>query len=119
MLDKNIIVNSPTLKDDLDFIVADSKTQKGEEVSNDDQHKLFQQTPLRINCNTPKKAVLSDLSDNIQEGVSENITDLKAEFLALKSFVMDELYSINVNLDHSQTEQFDHAKHLEEYNENM
>ena len=114
MLDKNIIVNSPTLKDDLDFIVADSKTQKGEEVSNDDQHKLFQQTPLRINCNTPKKAVLSDLSDNIQEGVSENITDLKAECLALKSFVMDELYSINVNLDHSQTEQCDYTKHLEE-----
>ena len=119
MLDKNIVVNSPTLKGDLDFIVADSKTQKGEEVSNDDQHKLFQQTPLRINCNTPKKAVLSDSSDNIQEGVSENITDLKAEFLALKSFVMDELYSINVNIDHSQTEQCDYTKHLEEYNKNM
>ena len=41
MLDKNIIVNSPTLKGDLDFIVADIKTQKGGEVSNDDQHELF------------------------------------------------------------------------------
>ena len=32
---------------------------------------------------------------------------------------MDELYSINVNLDHSQTEQCDYTKHLEEYNKNM
>lgn len=62
---------------------------------------------------------MSDSSDNIQEVLSENMTDLKAEFLALKSFVMDELYTINVNLDHSQTEQCDHTEHLEEYNKNM
>ena len=60
MVDKNIIVNNPTLKGDSYFIVADSKTQRGDEVSNDDQHEFFQQTPPRIDCNTPEKAVVSN-----------------------------------------------------------
>ena len=67
MIDKNIIVNNPTLKGDSYFIVADSKTQPGDEVSNDNQHELFQQTPPRIDCNTPEKAVVSNSSDNVQE----------------------------------------------------
>ena len=77
MVDKNIIVNNPTLKGDSYFVVADAKIQRGDEVSNENQE-LFQQTPLRIDCNTPEKAVLSKSSDNVQENVSENISDLKA-----------------------------------------
>ena len=42
MIDKNIIVNNPTLKGDSYFIVADSKTQPEDEVSNNNQHELFQ-----------------------------------------------------------------------------
>ena len=60
IVDKNIIVSNPTPKGDSYFIVADSKTQQGDEVSNGDQHGLFQQTPLHIDCNTPEKAVLSN-----------------------------------------------------------
>ena len=78
MVDKNIIVNNPTLNGDSYFVVADAKIQRGDEVSNDNQHELFQQTPLRIDCNTPEKAVLSKSSDNVQENASENISDLKA-----------------------------------------
>ena len=78
MVDKNIIVNNPTLKGDSYFVVADAKFQQGDEVSNDNQHELFQQTPLRVDCNTPEKAVLSKSSDNVQENVSENISDIKA-----------------------------------------
>ena len=78
MVDKNIIVNNPTLKGDSYIVVADAKIQRGDEVSNDHQHELFQQTPLRIDCNTPEKAVLSKSSDNVQENVSETISDLKA-----------------------------------------
>ena len=59
MVDKNIIVNNPPLKGDSYFVVADAKFQQGDEVSNDNQHDLFQQTPLRVDCNTPEKAVLS------------------------------------------------------------
>ena len=77
MVDKNIIVNNPTLKGDSYFVVADAKIQRGDEVSNENQE-LFQQTPLRIDYNTPGKAVLSKSSDNVQENVSENISDLKA-----------------------------------------
>ena len=76
MVDKNIIVNNPTLKADSYFVAADSKTQEGDKVSNDDQHELFQQTPLCINCNTPENVALSDSSDNIQENypaISSNI----------------------------------------------
>ena len=75
MVDKNITVNIPTLKGDSYFVVADAKIQRGDEVSNDNHHKLFQ---LRIDCNTPEKAVLSKSSDNVQENVSENMSDLKA-----------------------------------------
>ena len=77
MVDKNITVNNLTLKGDSYFVVVDAKTQRGDEVSNDNQRELFQQTPLRIDCNTPEKAVLSKSSDNVQENVSENISDLK------------------------------------------
>ena len=77
MVDKNITVNNLTLKGDSYFVVVDAKTQRGDEVSNGNQRELFQQTPLRIDCNTPEKAVLSKSSDNLQENVSENISDLK------------------------------------------
>ena len=76
MVDKNIIVNNPTLKADSYFVVADSKTQEGDKVNNEDQHELFQQTPLCIDCNTPEKVALLDSSDNIQENypaISSNI----------------------------------------------
>ena len=119
MVVKNIIVNNPTLKDNSYFIVADSKTQQGDEISNDNQHKLFQQTTLRFDGNIPEKAVSSNSLDNIQESLSKNTTDLKAEFLVLKSFVMDELYSINVNLDRVQTKQCDQTRYLEENIKNM
>ena len=42
-----------------------------------------------------------------------SITDYIEEFLALKSFVMDELYSINVSFDRIQTEHSDQRKYLE------
>ena len=77
MVDKNIIVNNLTLKGVSYFVVVDAKTQRGDEVSNDNQRELFQQTSLCIDCNTPEKAVLSKSSDNVQENVSENISDLK------------------------------------------
>ena len=77
MVDKNIIVNNLTLKGVSYFVALDAKTQQGDEVSNDNQRELFQQTSLRIDCNTPEKAVLSKSSDNVQENVSENISDLK------------------------------------------
>ena len=77
MVDKNIIVNNLTLKGVSYFLVVDAKTQRGDEVSNDNQRELFHQTSLRIDCNTPEKAVLSKSSDNVQENVSENISDLK------------------------------------------
>ena len=112
MVDKNIIVNNPTLKSDSYFVIADSKTQRGNEVSNDDQHELFHQTPSRIDCKTPDKAAVSNSTDHAQENLSENISDLTAEFLAFKSFVMDELYSINVNLDRARAEQCDQTKYL-------
>ena len=110
MVDKNIIVNNSILKGDSYFVVADAKPQRVDEASSDDQHELFQQPSLRIDCNAPEKTVLSKLSDNVQENVSENIPDLKTSFLSLKSFVMDELYSINVNLDHFRTKQCDQTK---------
>ena len=78
MVDKNIIVNNSTLNGDSYFVVADAKPQRGDEVSNDDQHELFQQMPLRIDCNVPEKTALPKLLDNVQENVSENISDLKA-----------------------------------------
>ena len=112
-----IIVNNPTLKGDSYFTVVDSKTQWGDEVSNDDQHEIFRQTP-RIDSNTSGKVVISNSSDNVQENRSENISDLIAGFLALKSFVMDELCSINVNLGRAWTEQCDQTKYLEENNKN-
>ena len=65
MVDKNITVNNSTLKGDSYFVVADAKPQRGDEVSNGDQHELFQQTLLRIDCNRPEKTVLSKLSDNV------------------------------------------------------
>ena len=107
MVDKNIFVNNPTLKG-----VADSKTQQRDDVNNDDQHELFQQVLLHIDChyvksvcirsfsgpnagkygpeklrirtlfkqgNTPENAVLSNSSENVQESLSESITDLKEE----------------------------------------
>ena len=42
-----------------------------------------------------------------------SITDFIAESLALKSFVMGELYSINVSFDRIQTEHSDQSKYLE------
>ena len=86
MIDKNIIVSNPTLKSDSYFIVADSKTQQGNEVSNDDQQELFQQTLPRIDCNTPEKTVVSNSSDNVQENLSKSISYLKAEFLRVEVF---------------------------------
>ena len=77
LADKNIIVNNLTLKGDSYFLVVDAKTQRGDEVSNDNQREFFQQTSLRIDCNTPEKAVLSKSSGSVQENVSENISDLK------------------------------------------
>ena len=67
LADKNIIVNNLTLKGDSYFL-----------VSNGNQCEFFQQTSLRIDCNTPEKAVLSKSSGSVQENVSENISDLKA-----------------------------------------
>ena len=102
MVDKNIIVNNPLLKGDSYFTVADSKNQQKDEVNNDDQHELFQQAPPHGYCNTPEKAVLLNSLDNIQESLRKSVTDLMAEFLKLKSFMMDELYSLNVRLDRVQ-----------------
>ena len=66
MVDKNIIVNNLTLKGNSYFIVADRKTQQRDGTSNGDQNELFQETPLHIVCNTPKKSVcLSNSLDNI------------------------------------------------------
>ena len=107
MVDKNIIVNNPTLKDDSYFIIVDSKNQQGDEVSNNGQHELFQQTRFGIDCNTPEKAVLSNSSGNIQESVSENLTHL-----VLKFSVIDEFYMINVNLNRIRAEQCDQTKYI-------
>ena len=41
MVDKNVIVNNSTLKGDSYFIIADSKAQLRDEVSNDAQDELF------------------------------------------------------------------------------
>ena len=41
MVHKNRIINNPTFKGNSYFIVADSKTQRGDKVSNDDQHELL------------------------------------------------------------------------------
>ena len=47
------------------------------------------------------------------------MADLKAEFLVFKYFVMNELYSINVNLDRVRTEQCYQTKYFEENNKNI
>ena len=112
MVDKNIIVNNPTLKDDSYFIIVDSKNQQGDEVSNNDQHELFQQTRFGIDCNTPEKAVLSNSSGSIQESVSENLTHFKIENLVLKFSVIDEFYMINVNLNRIRAEHCDQTKYI-------
>lgn len=63
--------------------------------------------------------VLLSSSDNTHECLSKRISDLKAEFSALKSFVIDEFYRINVNLDQVWTEQRDQIEYLEEKNKTM
>ena len=42
MVHKNRIINNPTFKGNSYFIVAESKTQRVDKVSCDNQHELFQ-----------------------------------------------------------------------------
>ena len=88
MVDKNIIVNNPTLKDDSYFIIADSKTQQRDEASNKDQRELFQQTRLGIDCNTPEKAFFIEL-----------VGQYSGEFKRKSNTLQDRKFSVEIFCD--------------------
>ena len=82
MGDKKSIVNNPILKGNSYFIAADSKTQQGDEVSNDNQDELFQQTPqIHIDCNTPNNLIRKSSNQKLYQYWENESRTLSFSFL--------------------------------------
>ena len=138
LLDKNAIINKPT-KQGLPsyFIVNDEKNneeednnneeeeEKERENSNDDFNINFEllgtpvvdESSIEDTNNSNVKNSQHNLPTNeIHETVflKESIFNINAEIMAIKSFVMDELYSFNKTLDRVRTEQCDQTKLIQE-----
>ena len=130
LLDENTIINKPT-KQGLPsyFIVDENNNEDEEEKEGDNSNEDF-----NINfelLGTPSVAKYSaennDSSNgnNIQHNsptneiqeitiLKESILNINAEIMAVKSFVMDELYNFNKTLDRVRTEQSDQTKLIQE-----
>ena len=89
MVDKNIIVNNPTLKGDSYFIVEDSKTQQRDEDEDEDddviayidnQLELYQPTPFQIDCHCVKSVRFWSFSSPLFSRIRTDCGEIRTLF---------------------------------------
>ena len=75
---------------------------------------------MYIDHNAPSKKIIKPISaQTSHDNFYEVLDSMKAEFMVLKSFVINELYAINLNIDRVLTEQCDQTEQLGVNSKNM
>ena len=75
---------------------------------------------MYIDHNAPSKKITKPISTQTSyDNFYEVLDSMKAEFIVLKSFVINELYAINLNIDRVRTEQCDQTEQLGVNSKNM
>ena len=90
MIERNILRNKPTPKGNSYFIVEEKPTEEEEEEREEDIIDEFDIEKVAMNFETP---LVKDIS---KKG---NLNETYAEFLALKNFTMDEIYTLKMKVD--------------------
>ena len=127
LLEENEIINKPTKQGLPSYFVVNSENneedEKEDENDKDDLSFNFEllgtpstDKPTNDNSNTSVSNDESNLSKKQLDelALKESILNINAELMAIKSFVMDELYSFNKTLDRIRTEQCDQTKFIQE-----
>ena len=131
LVDENIITNKPTKQGLPSYFILNEENdneeeEKEDENSNDDfNFDLLGTTSVdkSIKDNTDSRNepnVKCDQHNLISKDVDEisflkqSILNINAEIMAIKNFVMDELYSFNQTLDRVRTEQCDQTKFMKD-----
>ena len=130
LLEEKEIKNKPTKQGHTSYFVVNNeinsnKDEKEDENSNDDlsfNFELLGTPPVNklsddtINGSRECKnqQSLSKKESDESAFLKESILNINAELMAIKSFVMDELYGFNKTLDRVRTEQCDQTKLIEE-----
>ena len=130
LLEENEIKNKPTKQGLPSYFVVNNEInsnedEKEDEYSNDDlsfNFELLGTPPVqKVSHDTLNKSNVNNNQQSLSEKeldetafIKESILNINAELMAIKSFVMDELYSFNKTLDRVRTEQCDQTKLIEE-----
>ena len=130
LLEKNEIKNKPTKQGLPSYFVVNNEIisnedEKEDENSNDDlsfNFELLGTPPVqKVSHDTLNKSNVNNNQQSLSKKeldetafIKESILNINAELMAIKSFVMDKLYSFNKTLDRVRTEQCDQTKLIEE-----
>ena len=64
---------------------------------------------------TPTKDIFSNVDPSL-DSITKSISNLTAEVMAIKNFIMDELYSLSRSIDRVRTEQIDQTNFIGDVN---
>ena len=106
VVSKKILVNKRKAKVDSYEIVCESQNKVEIDV-------VLSHTEPEINneCKTPTKNTFSSVNQRL-DSITKSISNLKAEVIDIKNFIMDELYSLSRSIDRVRTEQIDQTNFM-------
>ena len=125
LVDNNNIVNKPTKRGLPSYYIVnemfeDSSDKESEVDSINENPIIFDHLfTLKLKDTesdlTPKKRLNEEIHENETiENLQNSVLNMHAEIIALKSFVKEELYSLNKNVDRVRTEQCNQTDFMEE-----
>ena len=130
LLEKNEIKNKPTKQELPSYFVVNNEIISNEDEKEDENNndnlsfnfELLGTPPVqKVSHDTLNKSNVNNNQQSLSKKeldetafIKESILNINAELMAIKSFVMDELYSFNKTLDRVRTEQCDQTKLIEE-----
>ena len=110
LVSKQILVMKPKAKGDSYEIVSESQseTEKAVVLPNTDAE-------LNNKHKTPTKDTFSNVDPSL-DSITKSISNLTTEVMAIKNFIMKELYSLSRSIDRVRTEQIDQTSFMGDVN---
>ena len=111
LVSKKILVMKSKAKGDSYEIVSESQSETEKAV-------VLHDTDAELNNNkrkTPTKDTFSNVDPSL-DSITKSISNLTAEVMAIKNFIMDELYSLSRSIDCVRTEQIDQTNFMGDVN---
>ena len=103
---KKILVNKCKGKGDSYEIFSESQKKIENDVVLSDK-----EPEINNECKTPTKDTFSNVDQSL-DCIKKSISNLTAEVMAIKNFIMDELYSLSKSIDRVRTEQIDQTNFM-------